>query len=164
MIIIKIRKKKKFGLFVYWKNQTAILKKEKKNQTAQNRFGVNITYRELFYNHNSWFLFLFLWKSPMRRRIRWPIGCVFSSPSTSESHKKQSSSDNNSHRRWRRSAQEHALTDLGVRNGAAEKERRNVNNRARVEPCIVRNQQGWPAWLVEVADDVIKDWTPRCGS
>ena len=76
------------------------------------------------------------------------------------------------------------MTDVGVRNGAAEKERRNVNIRAshsagadfpassppaagidrrkpRVEPCMVRNQQGWPAWLVEVAGDVIKDWTPR---
>ena len=164
MIIIKIRKKKVWFVCLLKKSNSNSQKRKKKNQTAQNRFGVNITYRELFYNHNSWFLFLFLWKSPMRRRIRWPIGCVFSSPSTSESHKKQSSSDNNSHRRWRRSAQEHALTDLGVRNGAAEKERRNVNNRARVEPCMVRNQQGWPAWLVEVADDVIKDWTPRCGS
>ena len=163
MIIIKIRKKSLVCLFTE-KIKQQFSKKKKKNQTAQSRFGVNITYRELFYNHNSWFLFLFLWKSPMRRRIRWPIGCVFSSPSTSESHKKQSSSDNNNHRRWRRSAQEHALTDLGVRNGVAEKERRNVNNRARVEPCMVRNQQGWPAWLVEVADDVIKDWTPRCGS
>ena len=57
----------------------------------------------------------------MRRRIRWPMGCVFSSPSTSESHKKPSSSDNNSHRRWRRSAQEHALTDLGLGMGQLRK-------------------------------------------
>ena len=56
------------------------------------------------------------------------------------------------------------MTDVGVRNGVAEKERRNVNNRARVKSCVVRNQQGWPAWLVEVAGDVIKDWTPRRGS
>ena len=30
-----------------------------------------------------------------------------------------------------------------------------------VEPCMVRNQQGWPAWLVDVAGDAIKDWTPH---
>ena len=103
------------------------------------------------------FCFCFLWKSPMRLQIWWPMGCIFSSPSTSESRKKPSSSNNNRRRRWRRSAQERALTDVGVRNGAAEKERRNVNNRARVKPCMVRNQQVWPAWLVEVTDDVIKD-------
>ncbi|KAK7848294.1 hypothetical protein CFP56_005223, partial [Quercus suber] len=85
------------------------------------------------------------------------IGCVFSSPSTSESCKKPSSFDNNS--RWRRrwSAKERVVTDIGVRNGVAEKERRNVNNKARVKPCMVRNQQGWLAWLVEVANDIIKD-------
>ncbi|KAK4569186.1 hypothetical protein RGQ29_004547 [Quercus rubra] len=114
------------------------------------------------------------------------MGCVFSSPSTSEWRRKKpsSSTDNNGRRRRRRSTEESAVTDVGVRNGAAEKERRNVNIRAshsagadfpassppaaginrrkpRVEPCMVRNQQGWPAWLVEVAGDVIKDWTPR---
>ena len=114
------------------------------------------------------------------------MGCVFSSPSTSESRRKKpsSSSDNNGRRRRRRTAEERAATDVGVRNGAAEKERRNVNIRLshsagadfpasstpaggidrrkpRVEPCMLRNQQGWPAWLVEVAGDVIKDWTPR---
>ena len=113
------------------------------------------------------------------------MGCVFSSPSTSESRRKKpsSSSDNNGRRR-RRTTEERAATDVGVRNGAAEKERRNVNIRLShsagadfpassipaagidrrkpiVEPCMLRNQQGWPAWLVEVAGDVIKDWTPR---
>ena len=78
-----------------------------------------------------------------------------------------------------------AMTSVGVRNGAAKKERRNVirfrashsiradfptsstptrgidRQKPKVEPCMVRNQQGWPAWLVDVAGDVIKDWTPR---
>lgn len=116
------------------------------------------------------------------------MGCVFSSPSTSESRSKKPSSstitdDNNGRRRRRRSTEERAAsTDVGARNGAAEKERRSViNKRAshsagadfpassttvdrrkpRVDPCMVRNQQGWPAWLVDVAGDVIKDWTPR---
>ena len=75
------------------------------------------------------------------------------------------------------------MTDVGVRNRAAKKERQNVirashffgadfstsstpaegidRRKPRVEPCMVRNQQGWPAWLVDVVDDVIKDWTPR---
>lgn len=116
------------------------------------------------------------------------MGCVFSSPSTSESRSKKPSSstttdDKNGRRRRRRSTEERAASaDVGVRNGAAEKERRSViNKRAshsagadfpassttvdrrkpRVDPCMVRNQQGWPAWLVDVAGDVIKDWTPR---
>ena len=81
--------------------------------------------------------------------------------------------------------EERATTGVGVRNGVAKKERQNVTRfrashsvradfptsstptegidrqKSRVEPCMVKNQQGWAMRLVDVAGDVIKDWTPR---
>ncbi|XP_060204173.1 probable serine/threonine-protein kinase At1g54610 [Lycium barbarum] len=47
---------------------------------------------------------------------------------------------------------------------AAASERRNTTGESVSEYYGLRtrgNQQGWPAWLVAVAGDAVKDWTPR---
>uniref|UniRef100_A0A2N9FMI9 Protein kinase domain-containing protein n=1 Tax=Fagus sylvatica TaxID=28930 RepID=A0A2N9FMI9_FAGSY len=105
------------------------------------------------------------------------MGCAFSTPKTDS--RRKSATDRRRSRRSR-STDQRPVTDVRLRNEATEKNRGNKarpastgdfpvsspaaamdRRKPRLDPCMMRNEQGWPTWLVEVAGDAIKGWTPR---
>ncbi|KAG7954176.1 hypothetical protein I3843_11G002500 [Carya illinoinensis] len=98
------------------------------------------------------------------------MGCLLSTSATE--HRPTHDGEN---RRRRRSTEDIPVTDgvptVRAREDAAEKGRQNKtrytgefpapDRRKPRQDLFLKNEQGWPTWLVEFAGDAIKDWTPR---
>ncbi|GLT39949.1 hypothetical protein SLA2020_141140 [Shorea laevis] len=106
------------------------------------------------------------------------MGCVLGKPSTRSV--RRSVGGGSPHRPRRRSAGDGSITTVTVAGAAnavrdeKEQEREgqqkarhtgdfpgNGMGLERRRPRLEVNQQGWPSWLVAVAGDAIRDWTPR---
>ncbi|KAF5476503.1 hypothetical protein F2P56_003251 [Juglans regia] len=98
------------------------------------------------------------------------MGCLLSTSATEQ--RPTNDADN---RRRRRSTEDNPVTDgvptVRAREDAAEKGRQNKtrytgdfpapDRRKPRQDLFLKNQQGWPTWLVDFAGDAIKDWAPR---
>lgn len=94
------------------------------------------------------------------------MGCVLGKRATSSKPTKQ-----NQQKFSARHNVEHLVSFPGVRgnikDGVVDRIRQSIGeapapDRRGLKPVYgVKTSQGWPAWLVDVAGDAIKDWKPR---